>query len=379
MFLDKISDRLKSLDEKSRLRKIPSLENSGIPKHKVDFRSNDYLRLSRHKKVVEAYCLAASKKGSGSGAARLLGGDSIYHRNLESKLAQIHRSEACLLFNTGYMANLALMRCLGELSQNIFMDRLAHASLIDGAYYHLKKLSRYSHNDLEDLERLLKQSSNTKNALVVTETLHSMNGDFVDLEKLFQLQKIYGFMLILDEAHSFGGYPEISKLISKYQNENLVVVGTLGKALGSNGAFVCANQKIISYLINHARPFIYSTALPPGSAAAALESIAIIEESPSLIKGFSDLRNQAISLFLKRKIILKEVTSHIVPVILGKDSRATEASDFLSAKGFLCLAVRPPTVPENSSRLRVSLHSKMTMQELEDFSECIGDFMEGHP
>lgn len=323
----------------------------------LNFSSNDYLDFANHPRVIQAALEALDRYGAGSGSSRLVTGTLDLHTDVEERLAVFKGFPAALLFGSGYLANLGVIASLVGRDDTIYADRLIHASLIDAALLSRARLLRYHHNDLEHLSTLLRSHAHGKK-LIVTESVFSMDGDIAPLREIADLATEHGAMLVVDEAHAVGvlgpgGRGLISEL--SLQDQVTVCVGTLSKALGSYGGFAACSERMRDYLVNRARTFIYSTALPPPVLGAALGAIALLEGHPGLPE---ILRNRA-SLFrgLLQRAGLNTLNAQtqIVPVVTGTNQTALTLSERLRERGILAVAIRPPTVPEGGSRLRFSV------------------------
>jgi 8-amino-7-oxononanoate synthase len=328
----------------------------------LDFCSNDYLGLRRDPRLAQAARQAIEIYGSGTGASRLLRGTTPLHDALEKELARWKGTEACLLFNTGFQANLSVIPALVSDGDAIFSDALNHASLVDGcrmAKLHGASVHVYRHLDLEDLESRLKTWRDTAKtsalALVVTDSVFSMDGDTADLRELLALCERFDAMLMIDDAHATG---LLSSGLAEHQGVKghvHLTMGTLGKALGSSGAYVCGDEALRNQLLNTARGFIFSTALPASSVAAALEGLRVAQVEP-------ERAQMALRFASKIRTELKQAdqSSAILPVILGDDARAVKMAKTIQARGFDVRAVRPPAVPEGQARLRITtgVHQK---------------------
>jgi 8-amino-7-oxononanoate synthase len=325
----------------------------------VDVCSNDYLGLRRDPRLAEAAAVAARTHGAGAGAARLLRGTCPLHEELEATLAQWKGTAACLLFNTGYQANATLVPALVGAGDAVFSDALNHASLVDGC-----RMARaggahvgiYRHLDLHDLASQLATwraaAPATALALVASDAVFSMDGDAADLPALLNLCERYGALLLIDEAHATGllgadgaGLAQLRGVHGRIP----LVMGTLGKAIGAFGAFVCCDAVLRDHLLNTARGFIFSTALPPPVLGAALEGIHIARAEPWR-------RERALALADRLRAALGQPShpSAIVPVPVGADAEAVRLAEALQSRGYDVRAVRPPTVPEGSARLRIT-------------------------
>lgn len=342
----------------------------------LDFSSNDYLALSCHPQVIRTSHHFLDKSGSGAGAARLMSGDLILYHQLEEKIAKLKGQQAALLFGSGYMANCGIIPALaGGRHDVIFSDRLNHASIYDGCMLSRAKTVRFRHNDLNHLEELLKKERGTGSALIVVESIYSMDGDFCPLQDLAVLKEKYDCLLMVDEAHATGvfgskgaGLIEAQEVTEKVD----IAMGTFGKALGSFGAYAAGSKELIELLINRARSFIYSTGLPPAVIGASLASVEIIQKEVHLrreLQEKTDIFKKAL-----QKGGLKDLgPSQIIPVIIGSSRLAVEIADFLRKKGIFVTAVRPPTVQEGTARLRFSITRHLQSRDLEKCASMVLD------
>jgi 8-amino-7-oxononanoate synthase len=324
--------------------------------------SNDYFQLRFNPKVIAGAKIASEKYGCGSGASPLLSGFLSCHQELLDEILNWKQKSFGMLFNSGFVANQAVLKNLPGKNDFVLADRLIHHSLAQALINCHAKFKRYSHLDMKELEILLQKNYNNYDTVfVVTESVFSMDGDYPDLKALIALKKKYPFILILDEAHGTGVFGKNGGGLAEEMNvldEVDITIGTLGKALASMGAYVLANnQSIIDYLTNQAGEYIYSTFLPPAQVGAALESI-------KLIKTFDEQRKKMRSLSKYFRECLNQksgvVESPIIPILIGDPQKTLKLRDQLLNNGILVGAVRPPTVPEDSSRLRISLHSKIS-------------------
>jgi len=338
----------------------------------VDFSSNDYLGLSNHPELKEASQKATHEFGTGSSASRLLSGSLELHKELEDKTAAFKNKENALVFNSGYQANVGIISSLCAKDDVIFTDRLSHASIIDGILLSKTKFFRFRHNDIGHLEGLLKKvRKKYKESLIITETIFSMDGDRAPLKGLVELKKRYDCRLMVDEAHATGIFGQYASGV--VEEEGLaqdidLIMGTFSKALGSFGAYLAASKKIIDYLINSCRSFIYSTALPPGIIAANLAALELIKKEFSrkktLLENTAYLRSE-----LKRRGFEVKGSSQIMPLIVKDTGKTITLSEGLKKRGYWVLPIRPPTVPEGESRLRFSLtynHAKDMLKGIID-------------
>lgn len=329
----------------------------------LNFSSNDYLGLSKHPALIAAAQRYTAQYGTGSTASRLVTGTFDIHLQLEAQLAAACGQEAALLFNSGFQANSTLLSALLDRQSLVLCDRFVHSSLIQGILASQARFIRYRHNDLNQLESQLQQviQKSYHRILIVTETVFSMEGDQSDVSALVQLADRYGAILYLDDAHGIGVFGPNGMGLAAHQPVDLTI-GTFGKAFGSFGAFVACSQALRDYLINCCPGFIYTTALPPaviGAIAAALDLM------PSLTPARQSLLQQAAALRTQLRSIGYDPGSsstQIVPILLGAESTALQLSQRLEDHGILATAIRPPTVPIGSSRIRFALSSQHTPQ-----------------
>ncbi len=345
----------------------------------LSFCSNDYLGLAAYPEIIQALSQSAEKYGVGSGAAHLVSGHSTAHQALEHALADYTGRQRALLFSTGYMANLGVMSGLMGRDDVIFMDKLNHASLIDGALLARAKLLRYPHADLQTLERQLQQH-NARHRLIATDGVFSMDGSLAPLPQLVELAQRYDAWLMVDDAHGLGVLGAHGRgCLEHYQLDSHAVpilMGTLGKAFGVFGAFVAGSDALIESLIQKARSYIYTTALPSVLADATRTSLRLAdkddwrrEKLQQLVKQF---RHGIAALGLP--LSGSELTP-IQPLILGSATKASSLSEALYSRGILVTAIRPPTVPEGTARLRITLSAAHEPAQIETLlyhlSECL--------
>jgi 8-amino-7-oxononanoate synthase len=348
----------------------------------VSFCSNDYLGLANHSKVVEAFKRGADRYGVGSGASHLLTGHSRAHHQLEEELAAFTGRERALVFSSGYMANLGLLSALAGKGDFVLEDKLNHASLIDGGLLCGARFRRYLHGDAASLEKQLIRTgkqAHDKTAygrkLVVSDGVFSMDGDLAPLSQLSQIAKQHGAILIVDDAHGFGVLGEQGAGCAEYfdldQQQLPVLMGTLGKALGTAGAFVAGSESLIDYLIQFARPYIYTTALPSAVAEASRCALKLLTDEGER----RERLHQHIAFFSQAAVqrgipVLPSVTA-IQPVMIGDNQRVMQIAQQLEQTGLLAGAIRPPTVPVGSARLRITLSADHTQTEIEDLLDTL--------
>lgn len=342
----------------------------------LNFCSNDYLGLANHPVVVAAFQQAAARYGVGSGASHLVCGHSAEHEALEQELAVFTGRERALLFSTGYMANAGIVQALVGRGDAVFEDRLNHASLIDGGLSSGAQFQRYRHNDVAHLAELLEKSSADRK-LVVTDGVFSMDGDVAPLPELVTVARQHDAWLMVDDAHGvgvLGGHGGgVAEHFGLGAGDMPVLMGTLGKGVGSFGAFVAGDDVLIDYLINTARPYIYTTALPPAVAAASRASLAIIRNGEVLrdkLRGLiRHFREGASQLGLD----LMPSETPIQPLLLGSNERALAWSAALEKKGCLVGAIRPPTVPIGQARLRITLTAAHEQADVDHVLQALAD------
>lgn len=339
----------------------------------LNFSANDYLGLSKHPALIAAAQTYAQQYGAGATASRLVAGTYAIHEALEQQLAAAYGQEAALLFTSGFQANSTILAALLDRQSIVLCDRLVHSSLLQGASR--SRLIRYPHNDLAALEIQLQAAVGQHSRIViVTETVFSMDGDRSDVEALIALADRYDAILYLDDAHAIGVLGKNGMGLAAQQPGVDVAIGTFGKAFGAFGAFVACSQKLRDYLINCCPGFIYTTALPPaviGTIAAALKLI------PTLKAERQHLADSAETLRQKMRSIGYNPgasSSHIIPLILANELQALQLSNWLESQGILAIAIRPPTVPAGSSRLRLALSSCHTHEQLEYLIQCLEKF-----
>lgn len=325
--------------------------------------SNDYLGLANHPKVKENAARALLQWGTGSGGSRLTTGSMTLHGELEARLAAFKKTEAALLFNTGYMANVGVITALCGRGDVIFSDELNHASIIDGCRQSRAEVVVYRHNDMADLEEKAKRHVGRR-GLIVSDSVFSMDGDVVPLADLCRIADAYGFLSMIDEAHATGVVGETGHGVTELCGcRPDIVVGTLSKALGSEGGFVCASAQLVEYLVNRARSFIFSTALPAACVAAALACLDILEREPKLVQGLRS--NVAFFCSTLRGLgIAATSESAIVPLIVGDERRATRAAELLLEQGIFLSAIRYPSVARGSARLRATVRADHNREDL---------------
>ena len=341
----------------------------------LSFCSNDYLGLANHPSLIAAMQAAAGNSGVGSGASNLITGHHRYHDELEKKLAKFVDMPAALLFSTGYMANIGVLGALVGRGDAIFADKLNHACLNDGGYYSIAEFKRFAHNDVVALEKLLK-SSTAKQKLIAVDAVFSMDGDIAPIPDYLRLCEQYDAYLYVDDAHGFGVLGEHGKGCLSHFNiksPRIMMMATLGKAAGVAGAFVAAEQVVIDYLIQNARSYVYSTPAPPALSATLIQSVTLIEQGDDLRAHLQHLiATLKTNLQLKNWVLMPSDTA-VQPLVIGSNHAAVSLSEHLQKLGFLVPAIRPPTVPKHTARLRISLSAAHSEQDVIQLANALND------
>jgi len=379
-------EELQGLKEQGLLRKLITTTSLGKGVVEVDgrafldFSSNDYLGLSQHPRIKEVAKRAIDEYGVGSRASRFMSGNIRLYEELEDAVSKLKGTEASIVFGSGYLCNLSIISTLAGPGDLVLLDRLCHASIVDGALLSRARIIRFSHNDLSSLKEILEQKRATyKNVLICMETIYSMDGDMGPVSESLRLAKLHDAMLLADEAHAVGvfGQKGEGRIGQTDAPRPDIIIGTFGKALGGYGAFCATTKAFRDFLINKARGLIYSTALPPACLAANLKALELLptleNERRRLLLCAKDLRN-----FLIKELGLRAGgDSQIVPLILDSVQEVLELEAFLKDKGILARAIRPPTVPKESPRIRFSLSSAMDEKDIESLKEALRDFFIG--
>jgi 8-amino-7-oxononanoate synthase len=383
--MNEIEQRLEELERLGLDRRLRLVSGPQGPTVLIDGKpvlllcSNNYLGLADHPRVREAAADAAMRWGVGAGASRLVSGTMTVHRRLEERLANFEGSEACVLFGSGYLANIGVIGALAGSGDTVFSDELNHASIVDGCRLSRAEVVVYRHRDVEHLDWSMRRHGRGNGAarrLIVTDSVFSMDGDIAPLEAIAELADVHGARVVVDEAHATGNVGPGGRgavADAGLAGEIDVVVGTLGKALGSYGAYACASAEIVRYLINTARPLIYSTAPSPPAVAGALAALALLRERPHRVQR---LRSNA--RVLRRALAAEgfpvaDVEMHIVPLIVGEEYTAMRLCQEALERGVFAQAIRPPTVAAGSSRLRLTAMASHTASELEMAARVFGE------
>lgn len=369
-----IEDDLEERKARSRFRELHALSPAGNglrvtkrDRQLINFCSNDYLGLSKHPQVIQKAIEFTESHGAGSTASRLVTGTLDIHEELEAKLAETLGREAALIFNSGFQANSTLIETLTDRHSLVLCDKLSHYSLLQGSLASRAELQRFEHNNPDHLEKLLKKADGESYSriLIVTETVFSMDGDRSNVQVFAKLAREYNALLFVDDAHAVGVWGE-KGLGLGYDIDGIdLLLGTCGKAFGSFGAYVACSAKMKDYLINYCPGFIYTTALPPAVIGA-------IDAAVELIPGMQEERDKYHQNIEKVLVALQDTgydtgpsSTQIIPVVIGEEADTLELAEWLEEQGILATAIRPPTVPENSSRIRFTLSLSHTDAQID--------------
>jgi 8-amino-7-oxononanoate synthase len=376
--LDKEIAVLKKMGRYRFLRPLSTAQDAVITingRQLVNFASNNYLGLANHPEIVAAFTAAAARYGVGAGASRLICGHMDIHAQLEEALARLKGTEACLTFSSGYLANLGILATLGGPRATVFSDELNHSSIIDGCRLSRSRVEIYRHADADRLEALLK-TSKAPRKIIVTDSVFSMDGDIAPLPDLVALRDRYGAVLVVDDAHAVGVLPPRGCGSAEYFNlppEAIdVQMGTLSKALGTYGAYICASKKTVDYFINTCRTFIYNTGLPPALAGAAIKAVEMLSAGTDLLRRLWENRESFIAEMAARGRPV-ESPSAIMPLITGGDRETMVVSAALYERGLFVHGIRPPSVPQGMGRLRLTLMATHTTEMVRTAAACVDE------
>lgn len=379
-----LKDELERLKESRLFRFLRRIDSPQAPEVVLDGKkvilmcSNNYLGLASHPEVVNAAVESMKRYGYGAVASRLVSGNMKIHEEFEEHIAAFKGAEAALLFNCGYMANIGVLSALCDSARDLIVsDKLNHASIIDGVMLSKAKFAFFRHNDPEHLEAILNaKRAKARRVLIVVDGVFSMDGDIAPLKDIVSLAERYEAMVMVDDAHATGvigrtgrGSVEHWELYGRID----VQMGTLGKALGGFGAFVCGSRALIDYLINRCRPFIYTTALPVPVVAAARRAVELLEAHPEMVERLRNNVNYFVSSLKDMGFNVSSSKTAIIPVIIGDEEAALKMSELLLERGVFVAAMRPPTVPRGTSRLRVTLMATHTKNHLDRALEAFRD------
>jgi glycine C-acetyltransferase/8-amino-7-oxononanoate synthase len=343
--------------------------------------SNNYLGLADHSRVRCAASDATMRWGASAGASRLVSGSMPLHAELEERLAEFKGTDSALLFGSGYLANAGVVPALAGPGEVVLSDELNHASIIDGCRLARAETLVYRHADTEHLEWLAR-GARGRAALIVTDGVFSMDGDVAPLAEIAEIARRHGARLMVDEAHGTGclgpgGRGSVAE--AGLEDEVDVVMGTLGKALGGYGAYVCGSEELTSYLLNKARPFIFSTALPPGVVAGALAALELLVERPKRVERLAANAEALRAALAEEGVEVGPSRTQIVPVVLGEPERAMSVCESALANGVFAQAIRPPTVPEGTSRLRMTAIATHKVEDLRRAAKIVGAAVRAAP
>jgi len=372
-----LSQRIEKTKEAGLYREFRTMNTAPLPEMLIDgqrqivFSSNNYLGLANDQRLVDAAETTLHEFGVGSSGSRLTTGHTDWHQKLEEKIACFKQTQAALLFSSGFLANVGVLSSLPEKGDAILSDQLNHASIIDGCRLSKADTVVYNHIDMNDLEKKLKETVSYKRRFIVTDGVFSMDGTIAPLDQIVLIAKKHNAYVIVDDAHATGVLGEKGRGTSEYFGVYPdVVIGTLSKAIGTEGGFVVGSKVLIDFLLNHARTFIFQTAMPPSICAASYSALEIIEESNEkrqlLFSNVKKVRNS----LEEMDYIVKGDLTPIIPVIIGDPKDAVIFAKKLQENGIYAPAIRPPTVPNGESRIRLTVTSAHGSKEIDYLLEC---------
>jgi len=375
MVVEFIQQELNKIKEQNLFRELRTLESKQDTwivingKKVLNLCSNNYLGLAFHPALKQKSIQTIKKFGCSSGASRLISGNNMLYCELEKKISEFKKTSSAVIFNSGYTANIGVISSLMDEKSIIFSDKLNHASIIDGILLSRAKFVRYPHKDINFLEKEIIKYKNINKKLIITDTVFSMDGDIAPLPDLVRISKKYNCLLMIDEAHATGILGKNGRGAVEYFNLNpediTVHMGTFSKAMGSFGAYVCGSKDLIDFIINKARSLIYTTALPPSILASNIASIEVIQEYPKLRENLWDNVNFLKSSLLEMKFNILDSQTHIIPIFTKETDITMKFSNLLFEEGIFLAGIRPPTVPNNQARLRLSLMATHKKHDLE--------------
>jgi 8-amino-7-oxononanoate synthase len=374
-----IHERLQELKELGLYRRMRMISGPQGPRVVLDGKpvlllcSNNYLGLADHPRVREAAADAAMRWGVGAGASRLVSGTMTVHRRLEERLAEFKHAQAALLFGSGYLANIGVITTLAGRDEVVFSDELNHASIIDGCRLARAETFVYRHGDVEHLAWGMREAEG-RGALVVTDSVFSMDGDVAPLTEIVELARRHDVRVVVDEAHGTGCLgPDGRGAVAEagLEDEVDVVIGTLSKALGAYGAFVACDEDMAQLLVNSARPFIFSTAPPPPAVAGALAALELLAEQPQRVEKLQANADALREELARERFEVSGSTTQIVPLVIGDAKQAMRICELAIEHGVFAQAIRPPTVPEGTSRLRLAVMASHSRAELREAAHIL--------
>ena len=365
---------LTQLDKKQLLRRLTVVDAYDGPRITVNGRSmllmcsNDYLGMANHPALCEAATQAMKRYGFGAGASRLVSGSSEVHHELERRIAQYKGTEAAIIFNSGYAANTGVLQSVAGEGDVVLSDSMNHASIVDGCRLCKADVHIYRHSDMNHVEEILKKRATARRKLIVTDGVFSMDGDIAPLPDLVSLCEKYRAILMVDDAHATGVLGKTGKGTVEHfglAGRVHIHMGTLGKALGSFGAFIAGNRDLIDFLINRARSFIYSTAMPPSVCAASIAAIDVVEAEPGRRESLWKNRARFVLGLKALGIDTGRSETQIVPIMIGDPAKTLKAAEKLFEHGVYATAIRPPTVPNGTARIRTTIMSTHSYENID--------------
>ncbi|MEX2253129.1 MAG: 8-amino-7-oxononanoate synthase [Thermoleophilaceae bacterium] len=383
--MDELQERLEELRDRGLYRRMRMISGPQGPRVLLDGKpvlllcSNNYLGLADHPCVREAAADAAMRYGVGAGASRLISGNMTIHRRLEEELAEFHGARASLVFGSGYLANAGIVSSLAGEGDVVFSDRLNHASIVDGCRLARARTFVYDHADTEQLEWGLREADG-RGALIVTDGLFSMDGDVAPLEEIVELAGRYDARVMVDDAHAVGTIGPGGRgavAAAGLEDEVDIVVGTLGKSLGSYGAYACCDKAMAKYLVNTARTLIFSTALPPPAVAGALAALELLLDNPRRAERLQENARVLREALAEEGLSTGGSETHILPLLIGDPDDTMDASEQALSHGIFAQGIRPPTVPAGQSRLRLSVMATHRQSELRAAARTLAEVAPG--
>lgn len=372
--MDELAARLDDLRDRGLYRKLRLISGPQGPRVLLDGKpvlllcSNNYLGLADHPRVRKAAADAAMRWGAGAGASRLVSGNMTIHRRLEERISEFKGSEACVLFGSGYLANAGIVSALAREGDVVFSDSLNHASIVDGCRLAKARTFVYDHRDMDHLEFGLREAGG-RGALIVTDGIFSMDGDIAPLEDIVELASRFDARVMVDDAHGMGTIGpggRGSVAAAGLEDEVDIVVGTLGKSLGAYGAYACTSRTMAKYLVNTARTLIFSTALPPPAVAAAAAALELLAEEPQRVERLQRNARVMREALAEQGMRTGGSTTQVLPLVVGQADDAVRVCERALERGIFAQAIRPPTVPDGSSRLRLAVMASHTRTELQE-------------
>jgi 8-amino-7-oxononanoate synthase len=386
--LQKSLDALESQGLRRSLRRVDRRSGAIIhigSRAYVDFASNDYLGLASDDRIAAAAANALAANGTGSPASRLISGNHALHEELEQRIASFKGTEASLLFTSGYAANLGAIPALVKKGDVVYTDKLNHASLIDGCRLSRAEVRIFPHRDIAALRGMLAADTGFRRKMIVVDSVFSMDGDLFPLDELAEVAEESGAWTYVDDAHATGVLGERGTgSVEHFGVEGRidVVMGTLGKAFGTSGAFIAGSKPLVEFLLNRARSFVFTTASPPAIAAATIEAIRIAQDEPwrrDKLRANSERLRSVLSEFLPEHCFESTSSPHILPVIVGSSERVVQLGAELQSRGFIVGVVRPPTVPLGTSRLRISSSAAHTEEQVDALARHLTQVLRDTP